>query len=81
MTLHDVMILINSVFNNDQNNYYYNMFLEKCSYQLAKKCWQKFFWWYDNIEVWQGKGSKKKFYGAYVNIDNLVSFKVSWNKN
>ena len=38
MTLHDVMILINSVFNNDQNNYYNNMFLEKCSYQLAKKC-------------------------------------------
>ena len=25
------------VFNKDQNHYYFNTFLEKCSYQLAKK--------------------------------------------
>ena len=35
--LHNVIILIKSVFNKDQNHYYYNSFLEKCSYQLAKK--------------------------------------------
>ena len=34
LTLQDVIILINSVFNNDQNHYYYNIFLEKCSSQL-----------------------------------------------
>ena len=37
LTLHNVIILIKSVFNKDQNHYYYNIFLEKCSYQLAKK--------------------------------------------
>ena len=30
------MIFINSVFNKDENKYYYNIFLEKCSYQLPK---------------------------------------------
>ena len=30
-------MLIKSVFNKDQNNYYYNIFLEKSSYQLSKK--------------------------------------------
>ena len=28
-------MLIMSVFNEDQNQYYYKIFLEKCSYQLA----------------------------------------------
>ena len=37
LDLHNVIILIKSVFNKDQNHYYYNSFLEKCSYQLAKK--------------------------------------------
>ena len=37
LNLHNVIILIKSVFNKDQNHYYYNSFLEKCSYQLAKK--------------------------------------------
>ena len=37
LTLHDVIILIKSVLNKDKNYYYYNIFLEKCSYQLAKK--------------------------------------------
>ena len=36
LTLHNVIIRIKSVFNKDQNHYYYNIFLEKCSYQLAK---------------------------------------------
>ena len=30
LTLHNVIILIKSVFNKDQNHYYYNTFLEKC---------------------------------------------------
>ena len=37
LTLHNVIILINSVLNKDKNHYYYKIFLEKCSYQLVKK--------------------------------------------
>ena len=33
LTLHNVIIFIKSVFNKDQNYYYYNTFLGKCSYQ------------------------------------------------
>ena len=36
-TWHNVLIPIKSVLNKDQNHYYYTIFLEKCSYQLAKK--------------------------------------------
>ena len=32
-TFHNAIILIKSVFNKDKNNYYYNIFLEKCSYK------------------------------------------------
>ena len=34
LTLHQVVILIKSVLNKNQNHYYYNIFLEKCSYQV-----------------------------------------------
>ena len=37
MTFHYVIILIKSVWNNDKNNYYYNLFLEKASNELSKK--------------------------------------------
>ena len=37
LTLYNVIIHIKSVLNKDKNNYYYKKFLEKCSYQLAKK--------------------------------------------
>ena len=37
LTLHNVIILIKSVFNKNQNHYYYKIFLEKCLYQLAEK--------------------------------------------
>ena len=40
LILHNVIILIKSVFNKDQNHYYYNLFLVKCSYQLVKKQWK-----------------------------------------
>ena len=36
LTLHKFIILIKSVFNKDKNNYYYNLFLEKDSYELPK---------------------------------------------
>ena len=36
LTLHNVIIHIKSIFNDDKNNCYYNIFLEKCSYQLPK---------------------------------------------
>ena len=37
LTLHHVVILIKSVLNKDKNHYYYKIFSETCSYQLAKK--------------------------------------------
>ena len=37
LTLHNVIIHIKSVLNKDKNHYYYNVLLEKCSYQSAKK--------------------------------------------
>ena len=37
LTLHDAVILIKSVLNNDKNHYYHKIFLEKFHYQLAKK--------------------------------------------
>ena len=42
LRLHNVIIHIKSVLNKDQNHYFYNTFLEECSYQLAKKI-TKFF--------------------------------------
>ena len=37
LTLYSVIIHIKSVVNKDGSRYYYKIFLEKCSYQLAKK--------------------------------------------
>ena len=37
LILHNVIMHIKSVLNKDENHYYYKIFLEKCSYQLAKK--------------------------------------------
>ena len=34
LALHNVIIVIKSVFNKDQSHNYYNILLEKCSYQL-----------------------------------------------
>ena len=36
-TFHNVIILIKSVFNKDKNSDYYNIFLEKASYEIPKK--------------------------------------------
>ena len=35
LTFHNVMIVIKSVLDKNQNHYYCNIFLEKCSYQSA----------------------------------------------
>ena len=37
LTSHNVLKLMKLVLNKDRNHYYYKIFLEKCSYQLAKK--------------------------------------------
>ena len=37
MTFNNVIILIKSVFTNDKNNYYYNIFLEEASYEKITK--------------------------------------------
>ena len=37
LILDNVTILLKSVLNKDKNHYYPKIFLEKCSYQLAKK--------------------------------------------
>ena len=37
LTLHNVIIHNKSVLNKDKDLYYYKIFFEKCSYQLAKK--------------------------------------------
>ena len=41
LTLHNVIILIKSVFNKTQNHYYHNMFLEKDSYQVPGSNYDK----------------------------------------
>ena len=41
LTLHNVIILIKSVFNKDKNNYNYNIFLKKGWYQLPKNSHNK----------------------------------------
>ena len=37
LTLHKIIILIKPIFNENESHYYYNIFLVKCSYQLAEK--------------------------------------------
>ena len=44
LTLSNVIIHIKSVLNKDKNHYYYNTFLEKFSYHLAKKLLQEYCW-------------------------------------
>ena len=37
MTFHNIIIVISSVWNKDKNNYYYDIFFKRTSYQLPKK--------------------------------------------
>ena len=43
LTFHNVIIHIKSVLNKDKNHYCRKIFLEKCSYELAKKIITKMF--------------------------------------
>ena len=80
LALNNVIILIKSVLNKDQNHYYYNIFLEKFSYKLIF-----FFFFFDSIlllRFGKGKAAKKKFHSAKetinnwdVNIDKTVIWK------
>ena len=53
MTFHNVVILIKSVWNKDKNNYYYNIFLEKASYELRKRKVLRKIWmlYYNRIDT------------------------------
>ena len=62
--LHNVIIPIKSVLNKDQNQYYYNKFLEKCTYQLAKKQSQISFDIIVMLRFGETKVTKEKFHGA-----------------
>ena len=70
-TLHNVIIHIKSVLNKDKSHYYYKIFLEKCSCQLAKESLQKFFLLYNNGEIWKDGNSKRNVLcckKAYTNL-------------
>ena len=69
--MHNVIIHIKSALNKDKNHYYYKIFLEKCSYQLAKKNHKNVF--YSIIIVKFGKTEilKEKFYAAKKNFKIL----------
>ena len=43
LTLNNVIMHIKSILNKDKNQYYYKIFLEKCSYRFGKKLSQNFF--------------------------------------
>ena len=83
MTLHVVIIHINSVLNKDKNHYYYNKFLEKCSYQLTKNNHKIFFYRIIMVKFGKTKIAKENFYAAKkrikiwdVNVDNKVISKL-----
>ena len=65
LTLHNVIILIKSVLKKNQNHYYYYIiFLEKCSYQLAKIYKQNFLDSILMLRFSETKVAKKELYGA-----------------
>ena len=65
LTLHNFIIHIKSILNKDKNHNYYKKFLERCSYQLAKKIITKHFF-YSIIMAKFGKTkiAKENFYAA-----------------
>ena len=71
--------LIKSFLNKDKNHYYYKIFLEKCSYQLAKKI-TKSFPQYNNVTIWREKSNKRPTKILDVNVDNIVISKLIGTK-
>ena len=83
LTLHNVIILIKPLLNKDKNHYYCKIFLEKCSFQLAKKQSQFFFHSIIMVRFGGKEITKETFYAAkktkkiwYVNVDNTVFSKL-----
>ena len=69
MTFHNVVILIKSVWNENKNNYYYNIFLEKDKRQ--KKAWER----YQNL-IEEGKRHNKN--PSKVQKQNLVEYRKNY---
>ena len=79
MTLHNVTVHIKSVINKDKNHYYYKIFLEKCSYELAKKQPQIFINSIIMVKLGDREIAKEKFHASKrsikiwdVNVNNIV---------
>ena len=79
LTLHNVTIHIKSVINKDKNHYYYKFFLEKCSYELAKKQPQIFINSIIMVKLGDREIAKEKFHASKrsikiwdVNVNNIV---------
>ena len=76
MTLHNVIILIKSVLNKDQNHYYYSTFLEKGLYQLTKK-FKTFFHSIIMLRFGKTKIAKGEFYGAKKSISIKLDIQMN----
>ena len=83
LTLHNVIIQIKSVLNKDKDHCFYKIFLEKCSYQLAKKLITIFFHSITTLRFGKIKTTKEKFFAEKkpikiwdVNVENLVISKL-----
>ena len=69
--MHNVIIHIKSALNKDKNHYYYKIFLEKCSYQLAKKNYKNVFYCIIIVKFGKTEIAKEKFYAAKKNFKIL----------
>ena len=83
LTFHNVTTHIKVVLNKDENHFYYKIFLEKFSYQLAKKYAQSFVHSIIMLKFWDREIAKEKLYAAeitmkiyHVNGDNIVLSKL-----
>ena len=65
LTFHNIIMIIQSVLNKDKNGYYYNIFLGKCLYQLAKKNNNKnFIYSIILLRFGETNVTREKFYAA-----------------
>ena len=72
LTLHNAIIRIEAAFYQDQNHYYYNILLEKCSYQLAISYCTKTFEGIVMLRFGKTKIVKQKVYSAKKPIKILM---------
>ena len=64
LNLHNFIILTKSLLNKYENHNYYKIFLEKFSYQLAKKLSKKFVQSIIVLTFGETKVTKEKFYAV-----------------